>query len=457
MENYYQNTWYHEVEIMDEDMKKKDYELLTRIALRIEQYQKRHECTKVDLSEHFIRHIAFNPNNNSFRLDEVQGWKVIEQDDFDNDVITIHEFYTENDANKKFEELYPNGADKKAKKYLLYQAPVDLNPKAGAHSAKEIDLSKLSDSDALTQIVVKGAKPFSERITEVLKTLKDEKQTGITNSTNPKSLEEAIHKRKELQKSLEETRAKHVFELLRDSPDKGKYLVDETIWSEQQMVTGGDSYHYPNPKNDTIEVTKVTGMSYSLLLEFDRFLSDRMEVSIGMVLATVHPIMAKKVGENPDLRPSLSSPKSDFSEIKIGRHLGSNLREMVEEMAYNGWDVQPIFDRKESGHCIGRVKLSDVAGLLSDKSFILREDSKVDELRSYGLILPPPPQLDASIDLSVAGNILHHGYDCIIVSFNPDPENWSGSSSEFDQIKERLESGYHIMVAHDIIAYRLNS
>ncbi len=442
---------------MDEDMIKKDYELLTRIAIRMEQYRKRNApCTYYDLSEHFIRHIAFNPNNKSFKLDEVQGWKVIEQDDFDNDVITIHEFYTEDDANQKFDELYPNGADKKAKKYLLYQAPIDLNPKAGSHSASEVDLSKLSESDAITQIVKKGADNFELRITDMIKTLKDEKQTGIINSTNPKSLQEAIHKRKELQESLEKTRAKHVFELLRDSPDKGKYLVEETTWSDQQMATGGDSYHYPNPKNDTIEVTKVTGMSYSLLLEFDRFLSDRMEVSIGMALATVHPILAVKSGENPDFRPSLSSPGSDFSESKIGKHLGSNLHDMLKEMTDYGWDVQPIFDRKESGHCIGRVKLSDVAGLLSDKSFILREDSKVEELRSYGLILPPPPQLDASMDLSVAGNILHHGYDCIIVSFNPDPEHWSGSSKEFDQMKEVLEAGYHIMVAHDIIAYRLN-
>jgi hypothetical protein len=102
------------------------------------------------------------------------------------------------------------------------------------------------------------------------------------------------------------------------------------------------------------------------------------------------------------------------------------------------------------------VKLSDVAGLMSDDSFNLRPDSTVSELQNYGpegMILPPPPQIDASSDLSVAGNILKHGNDAIIVKF--DPNNWFGNKTELEVAKKILAPGYHIMTSHDIIAYRL--
>jgi hypothetical protein len=75
-------------------------------------------------------------------------------------------------------------------------------------------------------------------------------------------------------------------------------------------------------------------------------------------------------------------------------------------------------------------------------------------LKNHNLILPPPPQIDASSDLSIAGGILKHGIEAIIVKF--DPENWSRGESELDVIKETLMPGYHIMTSHDIIAYRLN-
>ena len=94
--------------------------------------------------------------------------------------------------------------------------------------------------------------------------------------------------------------------------------------------------------------------------------------------------------------------------------------------------------------------------MLSDLSFILRDEDTVATLKSYGaegLIRSPPPQIDASTDLSVAGNILKHGNECIIVKF--DPENWFGSEGEFEEIRKILEPGYHIMTSHDIIAYRL--
>ena len=66
---------------------------------------------------------------------------------------------------------------------------------------------------------------------------------------------------------------------------------------------------------------------------------------------------------------------------------------------------------------------------------------------------PPPPQIDASVDLSVAGNILKHGNDCVIIKF--DPENWLGSKTELAAIKKILEPGCHILTSHDVIAYRL--
>ena len=59
------------------------------------------------------------------------GWSVIEQDEFDPDEIIIHSFHTEAEAKEKFEELYPDGADKSAMKYLIYETTIDVSPAAG--------------------------------------------------------------------------------------------------------------------------------------------------------------------------------------------------------------------------------------------------------------------------------------------------------------------------------------
>ena len=100
----------------------------------------------------------------------------------------------------------------------------------------------------------------------------------------------------------------------------------------------------------------------------------------------------------------------------------------MKKWPFRGYDSQLIFDREIGGQCIGLVRLSDVAGLLSDSSFILRDGSIVKDLRDLQLLRPPPPQIDASNDLSVAGSILKHGNDCVIIKF--EPEHWAGSESE---------------------------
>ena len=431
---------------------KMDNELLTRIATRLEQYKTRHGKTNYEVAEQFIRHIAFNPNNRSFRMEEVIGWKVIEQDDLDPDDITIHNFYTKEEAEIKFNELYRNGADKSVKKYLIYKAPVDVKPIAGVKKSKQVDLSSKSEADALDEVIRKGASNFEDKISDIFNALKDEVQTGVMNSSNPKSLKEAKSKRLDLQYKLEKNRAKHVFELLRDSSSGEKYLVPRKSWEDQNMKTSNEKYVYPDPAKDPVEVIESVSMRYHQLLEFDRFLSNRMEVSVGMVLATVHPTLAKSMGADPKWRKSLSGT-SESEVVDFGRNLGSNLKDMIDEMAFRGYDSQLIFDREIGGQCIGLVRLSDVAGLLSDSSFILRDGSIVKDLRDLQLLRPPPPQIDASNDLSVAGSILKHGNDCVIIKF--EPEHWAGSESELERMKLTLEPGYHIMTSHDVIAYRL--
>ncbi len=431
----------------------RDDELISRISVRLEQYKTRHKITSnFKVAENFIRSIAFNPNNKSFRLNEIEGWKVIEQDEFDPDEIIIHSFHTEAEAKAKFEDLYPNGADKSAIKFLIYKATIDVSPAAGVKKPEQIDLSPMSESDALEEIIKKGAKNFEEQITSINNALKDEEQTGVMNSSNPTSLKDAIDKRMKLQERLETIRAKHTFELLRDSDNGEKYLVKEKSWSDQNMRTAGEKYEYPSPSKDTIKVTKSVSIGYSVLLEFDRFLADDMEVSVGMALSLVHPKLAKSMGSDPKWRKSLSGT-ADSEEVDFGRHLGSNLKEMIHEMAHKGFDSQLIFKREKGSDCIGLVRLSDVTGLMSDKSYVLRDGSTVSDLKSLNLMRPPPPQIDASKDLSIAGNILKHGNDCVIIKF--DPENWAGSDRELVAIKKILEPGYHILTSHDVIAYRL--
>jgi len=439
--------------IQNKIVNRRDDELISRISVRLEQYKKRHEIkTNFEVAENFIRHIAFNPNNKAFRLNEIQGWKVIEQDEFDPDNIEIHKFHAEADAKKKFEELYENGADKSAMKYLIYEATIDVSPAAGVKKGEQTDLSNMSESDALEEIIKKGAKNFEEQITSINNALKDEEKTGVMNSSNPTSLKDAIDGRLKLQERLEKIRAKHTFELLRDNENGEKYLVKQKSWSDQNMRTAGEKYEYPNPSKDIVKVTKSVSIGYSRLLEFDRFLSDDLDVSAGMALSLVHPRLAKSMGADPKWRKSLSGTV-DSEEVDFGRHLGSNLKEMIHEMAHKGYDSQLIFKREKGSDCIGLVRLSDVTGLMSDNSYILRDESTVSDLKSLNLMRPPPVQIDASQDLSIAGNILKHGNDCVIIKF--DPENWAGSEREKIAIKKIIEPGYHILTSHDVIAYRL--
>jgi hypothetical protein len=341
---------------------------------------------------------------------------------------------------------------------ILYNAPVNFIPKAGVQERSQKNLSMLSNSDAIQAIVDAGALRIADTISDINRILKDESETGVMNNVNPATIDDAINHRKSLQEHLEMRRAETVFSLIRDSDDGEKYLVKEAAWRSQNMATSGEALIYPDPKKMSIDVTSSKKIQYSTLLALDRFLSNEMGVSVATVLAKVHPILAEAFSANTEWRPSLSgSPgSSGDGEFSFGKHLGSNLREMIHEMAHSGFDIQPIFDKRIGGNCIGMVKLSDVAGLMSDDSFNLRPDSTVSELQNYGsegIILPPPPQIDASSDLSVAGNILKHGNDAIIVKF--DPNNWFGNKTELEAAKEILAPGYHIMTSHDIIAYRL--
>ena len=436
-------------------------ELLTRIRKGILDYQAKHGCTKEELAEHFVRSIAFSPNNTSFKLAEIKGWKVLEEDDIGD--IIIHECHTKEEAQQKFDKFYPDGATKEASGYLMYEASIELIPKAGTQARSQIDLSEKSESDAIDEIVKIGAPRIADHISGILKTLKDEDETGIMNNVNPKNISEAVAKRVTLQKSLEERRAEAVFGLLRGPSGKEKYIVPEDSWQNQQMANKGEKIVYPNLAKMQVEPTVRKSIGYSLLLELDRFLSGKLGVSVGMVLANVHPELAKNFGANPKWRDSISgSPNtevlSEGEEFNFGKHLGSNLIEMIDEMANKGFDVQPIFDARRGGNCIGVVKLSDIVGLMSDMSFELRAEHTVSELLNYGtegLIRSPPPQIDASTDLSIAGNILKHGNESLIVKF--DPQNWFGSEHELEQISQIIEPGYHIMTAHDIIAFRLLS
>jgi hypothetical protein len=431
-------------------------ELLTRIRQGIVEYKMRHNCTSQELAEDFIRKTAFSPLTNSFRFEVVEGWNVIEEDDLGE--INIHKFEDKSEAENKVKQLYPYGIKPSDMRLILYNAPVNFIPKAGVQERSQKNLSMLSNSDAIQAIVDAGALRIADTISDINRILKDESETGVMNNVNPATIDDAINHRKSLQEHLEMRRAETVFSLIRDSDDGEKYLVKEAAWRSQNMATSGEALIYPDPKKMSIDVTSSKKIQYSTLLALDRFLSNEMGVSVATVLAKVHPILAEAFSANTEWRPSLSgSPgSSGDGEFSFGKHLGSNLREMIHEMAHSGFDIQPIFDKRIGGNCIGMVKLSDVAGLMSDDSFNLRPDSTVSELQNYGpegIILPPPPQIDASSDLSVAGNILKHGNDAIIVKF--DPNNWFGNKTELEAAKEILAPGYHIMTSHDIIAYRL--
>jgi hypothetical protein len=409
-------------------------ELMARIHKGIQEYTKRHNCTIKELAEDFVRKTAFSTSNNSFKIRETKGYHVIEEGI---DEPVIHHFETEEEAMKKVDQLYPNGLDKKALKYICYEAANSFRPTAGSHESSSTDLSSMSNSDAEKEIVEAGAARIADSISDINRIIEGEETSGYLNTVNHLTMEAAINHRSKLQTKLEIARAENVFTILKD----GKFLQDEKSWYEENNTD------YPSIKSD-ISVSSAKKIQYSTLLALDRFLSNESGVTVAHVLVTAHAILAPNFNEGAK-REALSGKNSNT----FGRHLRSDLFEMVDDMARKGFDVQPIFDH-EDGQCIGMVKLNDVAGLMSDDSYILRPGATVSDLKNHNLILPPPPQIDASSDLSIAGGILKHGIEAIIVKF--DPENWSRGESELDVIKETLMPGYHIMTSHDIIAYRLN-
>ena len=409
-------------------------ELMARIHKGIQEYTKRHNCTIKELAEDFVRKTAFSTSNNSFKIRETKGYHVIEEG---LDEPEIHYFDTEEEAMKMVDQLYPNGLDKKALKYICYEAANTFRPTAGNHKSSSTDLSRMSNSDAEKEIVEAGAARIADTISDINRIIAGEETSGYLNTVNHLTMEAAINHRSKLQTKLEIARAENVFAILKE----GKFLQDEASWYEENNTD------YPSIKSD-ISVSSAKKIQYSTLLALDRFLSNESGVTVGHVLVTAHAILASNFNEGAK-REALSGKNSNT----FGRHLRSDLFEMVNDMASKGFDIQPIFDR-EDGQCIGMVKLSDVAGLMSDDSYMLRPGATVSDLKNHNLILPPPPQIDASSDLSIAGGILTHGIEAIIVKF--DPENWSRGESELDVIKETLMPGYHIMTSHDIIAYRLS-
>ena len=420
-------------------------ELMARIHKGIQEYTVRHSCTIIEFAEDFIRKTAFSTSNNYFKIRETLGYHVIEEGI---DEPEIHHFDTEEEAMKMVGQLYPNGLDKKALKYICYEAANSFRPTAGVQETGKDskDLSSMSNSNAEKAVVNAGAKRIADTISDINRIIDGEETSGYLNTVNHLTMEAAINHRSKLQKKLEIARAENVFAILKE----GRFLQDSDSWYEENNAD------YPSIKSH-IKVSSAKKIQYSTLLALDRFLSNESGVTVAHVLVTAHAILAPNFNEGAK-REALSGKNSNT----FGRHLRSDLFEMVNDMACKGFDIQPIFDR-EDGQCIGMVKLSDVAGLMSDDSYMLRPGATVSDLKNHNLILPPPPQIDASSDLSIAGGILKHGIEAIIVKF--DPENWSQEDpivdvdtgeTKLDVIKETLMPGYHIMTSHDIIAYRLN-
>ena len=65
-------------------------------------------------------------------------------------------------------------------------------------------MSSKSEADALDEVISKGAKNFEDKISDIFNALKDEVQTGVMNSSNPRSLKEAKNKRLDLQDKFRE-------------------------------------------------------------------------------------------------------------------------------------------------------------------------------------------------------------------------------------------------------------
>ena len=126
---------------------------------------------------------------------------------------------------------------------------------------------------------------------------------------------------------------------------------------------------------------------------------------------------------------------------------GTPLPALIESMAEDGFDLQPILKDR----CVGSIRLNDlVMSLQKYGKQALPSTVEVSELRKVGLLSPAPPSVDAHEPLVKVAEWLSSGLEAVLVYYSP--KLWEHDGEQASFIDDWLEEGWHIITQHDIVA-----
>lgn len=160
------------------------------------------------------------------------------------------------------------------------------------------------------------------------------------------------------------------------------------------------------------------------------------------------PVLYSLAHAHTKLGPAMGYPGKRQALNKSGVTAGTPLPALIESMAEDGFDLQPIFVKDR---CVGSIRLNDlVMSLQKYGKQALPSTVEVSELRKVGLLSPAPPSVDAHEPLVKVAEWLSSGLEAVLVYYSP--KLWEHDGEQASFIDDWLEEGWHIVTQHDIVA-----
>lgn len=160
------------------------------------------------------------------------------------------------------------------------------------------------------------------------------------------------------------------------------------------------------------------------------------------------PVLYSLAQAHTELGPAMGSPGKRKALNNSGVTAGTPLPALIESMAKDGFDLQPIFVDQR---CVGSIRLNDVVmSLQKYGNQALPSIVNVSELREIGLLSPAPPAVDAHESLVKVAEWLSSGLEAVLVYYAPNLWEYGGEQAAF--IDEWIEEGWHIITQHDIVS-----
>ena len=278
----------------------------------------------------------------------------------------------------------------------------------------------------------------TDNLATSLRKLKDFAQSGMLNDTlfpikyqNKDAFEADIKAHQEMQ--LDELNQAINTPGLIVLDEGVRHLRSESDWN----MMGSNRPAYPDlPLVKGVRLTPDIGVQRLLFIE-DYLFGKQSE-----------PVLYSLAHAHTKLGPAMGYPGKRQALNKSGVTAGTPLPALIESMARDGFDLQPIFT---NGRCVGSIRLNDlVMSLQKYGKQALPPTVDVSELKKIGLLSTAPPAVDAHEPLVKVAEWLSSGLEAVLVYYSR--KLWEHDGEQASFVDEWLEEGWHIVTQHDIVA-----